>query len=92
MLLESIMIDWHGLKRLGWPYSRTQTERLEQSEILRSSGSRRKGTYKEWLEPNLDPFPKRVTFTISRNSHPVWPTAKVIQYFEAHGLQVKQNA
>ena len=89
---KRLMVDWHGLKRMGWPYSKAQTARLEEPEILRSSGSRNKGTYKEWLEPNLDPFPRRVTFTAYRNSHPVWPYADVIAYFEAHGLKVNQDA
>jgi hypothetical protein len=89
---QRLMTDWHGLKRTGWPYSNTQTERWEQPEILRSSGSRKKGTYKEWLEPNLDPFPRRVKFRSDRNSHPVWQYAEVIAYFEAHGLKVNQDA
>jgi hypothetical protein len=89
---QILMTDWHGLKGTGWPYSNTQTERWEQPEILRSSGSRKKGTYKEWLEPNLDPFPRRIKFRSDRNSHPVWQYDEVIAYFEAHGLKVNQDA
>ena len=29
-----LMVDWHGLKRMGWPYSKAQTQRLEESQIL----------------------------------------------------------
>ena len=87
-----LMVDWHGLKRMGWPYSKAQTQRLEESQILRSSGTRKKGNFKEWYEPNLDPFPRRVKFGAFRSSHPVWPYADVIAYFEAHGLKVNQDA
>jgi hypothetical protein len=90
--LKRQMIDWCGIQKLGWPNSDTTTERWEQPTILRSSGSREKGTFKEWHEPNLDPFPRRVKFRNHRNSHPVWPYAEVIAYFEAHGLKVNQDA
>lgn len=89
---QKLMIDWHGLKRMGWPYSKAQTARLEESEILRSSGSRRKGNFKEWHEPNRKPFPRRVSFTEHRNSHPVWAYASVIAYFEASGFKINQDA
>ena len=91
MFHERLMIDWNGLVRMGWPYSKTQTQRWEEDEILRSSGSQQKGTLKEWLEPNLDPFPRRVKFRKTRNSHPVWPFAKVVAYFEAHGLEITKD-
>jgi hypothetical protein len=88
---QILMVDWHGLKRMGWPYSKAQTQRLEESKILRSSGSRRKGNFKEWYEPNLKPFPRRVKFGEFRNSHPVWPYADVIAYFKDHGLKVTDD-
>jgi len=88
---QILMIDFDGLKRTGWPYSVPHTDRMEKPMILRSSGSRRKGTFKQWYEPNLDPFPKRVKFRNDRNSHPVWPYKEVIAYFKAHGLRVEQD-
>jgi hypothetical protein len=64
---------------------------MMETEILRSSGSRRKGTYKEWVQPNLDPFPRCVKLGAFRNSHPVWRMTEVLAYFEAHGLAVTQD-
>jgi hypothetical protein len=85
------MVDWFWLKKAGWPYSKAQTARLEQNEILRSSGSRRKGTYREWLIPNPKPFPRRVKFGGVRHSPPVWHYEEVMAYFEACGLKVNSG-
>ena len=87
-----LIVDWLGLKRMGWPYSRAQTWRMMQLEILRTSGSRRKGTYREWVEPNPDPFPGCRKLGGFRNSHPVWRVVDVLAYFEAHGLAVTQDS
>jgi|SRR5665213_951590 len=54
---KPLVVDWKGLKKLGWPYSRTHTWRLMQPTIARSRGSRLKGTYVEWVEPNPNLFP-----------------------------------
>ena len=88
---KALIVDWHGLKRMGWPYCRAQTWRLMENEILRSSGSRRKGTYREWLEPNPKPFPRCEKLGVVRNSHPVWRVIEVLAYFESHGLAVTQD-
>jgi hypothetical protein len=37
-----LIVTWHDLKRMGWPYSRAHTWRMMEPEILRSSGTRRK--------------------------------------------------
>ena len=84
----TLMVDWHGLKRMGWPYSKAQTWRLMEPEILRSAGSRRKGTYREWVEPNPRLFPRCVKLGPFRNSHPVWRVADVLSFFEANGLKL----
>jgi len=89
---KRLIVDWHGLKRMGWPFSRAHTWRMMESEILRSSGSRRKGTYREWVEPNPDPFPSCKKLNSFRNSHPVWRMADVLAFFEAHGLAVTQDS
>ena len=85
---DGLIVDWHGLKSMGWPYSRTHTARMMESEILRSSGSRRKGTYREWVEPNPDPFPQCVKLGAFGNSHFVWLRRAIIEFFKAHGLDV----
>ena len=89
---KRLIVDWHGLKQMGWPFSRAHTYRLMQRDIFRSSGSRRKGTYREWAEPNPDPFPCSRKLGVYRNSHPVWLMAEVLAYFKAHGLAVMQDS
>ena len=81
-----LIVDWHGLQKLGWPFSRAHTWRLMETEILRSSGSRRNGTYREWLEPNPRVFPRCEKLGPFRNSHPVWVFAEVLAWLEAHNL------
>ena len=88
---QRLLVTWHGLKKMGWPYSKAQTWRLMEPEILRSSGSRRNGTYREWLEPNPRVFPRCKKLGSFRNSHPVWRLTEVLAYFEAFGLMVSQD-
>lgn len=89
--VKKLIVDWHGLKQMGWPFSRAQTWRLMEPEILRSSGCRRKGMYREWIEPNPDPFPQCQKLGAFRNSPPVWRVVEVLNYFEAHNLPVSQD-
>lgn len=88
---KALIVGWHGLKKMGWPYSRAHTWRLMETEILRSSGSRRKGTYREWVEPNPDPFPRCMKLGPFKSSPPMWRVAAVLAYFEAHGLEVTKD-
>ena len=88
---KRLIVDWHGLKRMGWPFSRAHTWRMMQPEILRSSGSRRKGTYREWVEPNPVRFPRCKKLGSFRNSPPVWRMADVLAFFEAFDLAVTQD-
>lgn len=88
MSTKPLIVDWKGLKNLGWPYSRAETWRRMEKERKRSKGSRRKGNFSEWVEPNPRPFPKFRKFDEFRNSHPVWIVSEVLAYFEAHSLPV----
>jgi hypothetical protein len=88
MFVKPLIVDWKGLQKMGWPYSRTHTVRLMATEIRRSKGSEAKGTYREWIEPNPDPFPQCRKLGTFRNAHPVWIVSEVLAYFETHGLQV----
>ena len=82
------LVDWKALKAMGWPFCRQHTIRKMEPEILRSSGRRKNGDYREWLEPNPDPFPPCVKLGWHRNSPLVWRFADVRRYFERHGLVI----
>ena len=88
---KGLIVDWDGLKKMGWPYSKATTWRKMKPEILRTKGSRRKGTYREWVEPNPDIFPQCRKLGPFRNSHPVWMLEDVLSYFETNGLAVKRG-
>jgi hypothetical protein len=75
--------NFRALKLLGIPYSRTHIVRLMEPKIRRSSGSRKKGTYREWFEPNPDAFPRCFKLGGFRNSPPVWYVHEVIAWLEA---------
>jgi hypothetical protein len=82
-----LMLDWKGLKALGWPYSRQHTFRMMQRTIT-VSRKRRDGSREELALPNPDPFPQCGKLGYHRNSHPVWNAAEIADYFRAHGLPV----
>ena len=88
---KPLVVDWKGLKELGWPYSRTHTWRLMQPTIARSRGSRLKGTYVEWVEPNTNLFPACRKLGKHRGARVVWSFAEVLAYFEANGLRVNAD-
>jgi hypothetical protein len=88
---KPLIVDWKGLKNLGWPYSRAQTWRLMADTVKAMrhvSGQRQKVAMDI---PNPDPFPKCFKLGPHRGSHPVWRVAQVLAYFEAHGLNVTQD-
>lgn len=87
-----IIIDWRGLKELGWPYSRTQTWRLMQPTITAYEKVKGQKVRVAKEIPNPDPFPTCFKLGSHRNSHPVWRLAEVLAYFEAHGLRVTEDA
>lgn len=90
-IIRPLIVDWKGLKEMGWPRSRAHTWRMMEPTILRSSGSKRKGTFREWVEPNPDRFPRCTKLGVFDNSPPVWRVSDVLAYFEAHGLEVTQD-
>ena len=70
-----LYLSWRKLEDvLGWPYSRTHTDRLE-------------------TDPKYahDPFLRRGKIGSHRNSHPMWYTPAVLDYFRRHGLPVPEN-
>jgi hypothetical protein len=86
-MVGSTMIDWKGLKSLGWPYSKTHTMRMMQEEI-EVSRKGKNGVREYFVIKNPDPFPRCMKLGYHRNSHLVWPTPEVAEYFKAHGLPI----
>jgi hypothetical protein len=86
---EKQLIDFNALEELGWPYTKTHTMRLTKPTILRTKGSRSKGTYREWIEPNPDPFPTPKKLGVFQNSALVWEAWRLLDYFKRHGLDLK---
>jgi hypothetical protein len=86
MTIKRQFVDFVTLQRIGWPYSKVHTLRKSEAQIQRSEGSRRKGTFRQWLEPNPDPFPAPTKLGWHPNSPLLWPFDKVKEYFEKHGL------
>jgi hypothetical protein len=72
-----LYITWKQLKQLiGWAYSRTHTERLENDPKYHHG----------------KPFPKRGKLNGGhRNAHPIWYTPAVLDYFKQHGLPIPEN-
>jgi hypothetical protein len=87
MFDRQLIVDWKGLKGMGWPYSRAQTWRLMSPTITVSRRVRGQKTRVAEVIPNPDPFPQCGKLGPHRNSHPVWLVSKVLAYFEAHGLK-----
>lgn len=87
---KPLIVDWKGLKKMGWPYSRAHTWRKMDLTIEVSRKSRN-GAREVEVMPNPDPFPKCVKLGWHRCSHPVWKVSEVLAYFEAHGLQVSED-
>jgi len=87
-----LYLNWKALKQLlGWPYGRAQTWRLMKPEIMRSKGDRRKGTYREWYEPNPDPFPACTKINGFRSCPPLWFTPHVLAWMKRRGMAVPEN-
>lgn len=90
---KPLVIDWHGLKRMGWPYSRVHTDRLMKEEITLSKrvGGRGSRAREYWDIPNPDPFPQGRRLGAFPTSRYVWRVKDVLDYFEAHGLPVSDD-
>ena len=91
MSIRPLIVDWKGLKQMGWPYSRAQTWRLMSDEITVTRKVKGRKDRQAQVIPNPDPFPKAFKLTAHHNAHPVWRVTLVIAYFEAHGLQVTND-
>jgi len=88
---KPLIVDWKGLKRMGWPYSRAQTWRLMSATITvteRVKGQKRRVARE--IE-NPDRFPQCFKLTVHTNGHPVWRVVDVLAFFEAHGLRVSED-
>ena len=91
MHVKPLIVDWQGLKRMGWPYSRAHTWRLMADTITvteKVKGEKRRIAREI---PNPDKFPTCFKLTVHCNGHPVWRVAEVLAYFEAHGLKVTDD-
>ena len=71
-----LYLSWRQLKNvMGWPYSRTQTQRLETDPRYSQDPFPRRAK----IGPQ------------HRSSHPMWYTPAVLDYFKRHGLPVPEN-
>lgn len=77
-----LIVDWKGLKELGWPYSRAHTWRLMDGGWEKTNG--------EWYAVQ-HPFPRCQKLGNGSQAHPVWRYADVLAYFEKHGLLVSAD-
>jgi len=91
MSIRPLLVDFSGLKKMGWPYSKSHTDRMMLTTVLRTTGSPRKGTYREWVEPNPRPFPKCRKLGHYPSSPKVWVVTEVLAYLEALGLSVSED-
>jgi hypothetical protein len=70
-----LYLSWSALKKLlGWPYGRTHTRRLETDPKFHHG----------------NPFPLRGRIGRDRNSHPLWYTPDVLDYFKRHGFRTPE--
>jgi len=88
--VKTLVVDWKGLKKIGWPYSRSHTERM-MAPMIPDPTHRPKWNEEQRFIPNPDPFPRCGKAAKHRNSHPLWRVADVLAYFESHGLPVSQD-
>lgn len=86
-----LIVDFDGLVKLGWPYSRVHTWRKMAPTITVSK--KVKGLKNRVAEviPNPDPFPSGTKLGWHKSSPYVWRVADVLAYFEAHGLKVTND-
>lgn len=77
-----LIVDWKGLKALGWPYSRAHTWRLMAGGWEKPNG--------EWYAVE-HPFPHCRKLGNGPQAHPMWETEEVIAYFRLFGLAVSDD-
>jgi hypothetical protein len=88
---RTLIVDWKGLQRMGWPYCRAHTWRLMAETVKAKKRLRGRHDLVATEIPNPDRFPQCFKLGHHRNSHPVWRVSEVLAYFEAHGLAVTQD-
>lgn len=88
---KPLMVDWKGLKRMGWPYSRTQTWRLMADTVMVTEKVKGQKTRVAREIPNPDRFPTCFKLTVHQSGRVVWRVNDVLAYFEGHGLAVSQD-
>lgn len=74
-----LIVDWKGLKTLGWPYSRAHTWRLMAGGWEDAHG--------EWHAVR-HPFPKCTKLGNGPQAHPVWKYDEIIEYLKLFGIEV----
>jgi hypothetical protein len=91
-LYLSLYLNHEGMRtKLGWMYTPNHTAKLCKPTILRSKGNRKDGTYRQWSEPNPDPFPAPVKAFAYRTSPKVWYMPDVIAWLRRHGFPVPND-
>ena len=87
---KPLVVNFEGLKKIGHPYSRTQTWRKMEPTIT-VTRTKRDGTKEERVIPNPDPFPQGAKLGWHKSSPYVWRVVDVLAYYERHGLQVTED-
>lgn len=77
-----LIVDWKGLKKLGWPYSRAHTWRMMAGGWEDAKG--------KWIAVQ-HPFPSCTKLGNGPNAHPVWRYEDVLSYFEKFGLALSDD-
>ena len=75
MSIRPLIVDWVGLRKMGWRTSRAHTWRLMFEPA-----------YSADPFPKCHKVPNQ-----HRNSRVYWRVAEVLAYFEAHGLAVTED-
>lgn len=75
-------VDWKGLKKLGWSYSRAHTWRLMAGGWEKTNG--------DWHAVE-HPFPQCFKLGNGPQAHPMWETKKVLAYFAHFGLTLSDD-
>jgi hypothetical protein len=86
-----LIVDFDGLLKMGWPYSRSHTWRKMEPTITVSRKVRGQKTRVAEVIPNPDPFPTGTKLGWHPNSPYVWRVVDVLGYFEAHGLRLTED-
>lgn len=82
MMNRQLMVDWKGLKELGWPYSRAHTWRLMDGGWENAKG--------EWVAVERR-FPPCARIGNGPGARLVWPYQAVLEYFQQCGLTLPSD-